>query len=113
MLPRVANTAWDDGGERDISMPFPQGFEYDERKRLLTLASRGLDFGDAGRVFSGRVLSRFDLRTDDGEVRVVTAGKLSGRHVIIVWTTRGRNRRIISMRHANERERRQLRKYLD
>jgi len=32
-------------------------------------------------------------------------GMLDGRVVVLVWTPRGKARRIISMRYANERER--------
>ncbi len=34
----------------------------------------------------------------------MTVGKLEGRLVMVVWTPRGKTRRIISMRKCNERE---------
>ncbi len=49
---------------------------------------------------------------DYGEPRFVSAGRLSGRIVIIVWTPRGKARRIISMRKANEREIKRLAPHL-
>ena len=35
---------------------------------------------------------------------MVTVGHLEGRMVVVVWTPRGRARRVISMRKANDRE---------
>lgn len=78
--------------------------EFDPAKRAATLAERGLDFARAAEVFDGRHLTRVDDRHDYGEPRFVTAGWLDGRLVVMVWTPRGDDRRIISMRKANERE---------
>jgi uncharacterized DUF497 family protein len=39
-----------------------------------------------------------------GEVRIITAGYLRGRFVVMVWTERGEKRHIISTRHGHERE---------
>ena len=47
-----------------------------------------------------------DDRWDYGEDRFVTIGFLDGVMVVTVWTPRNLRRRIISMRKANERERR-------
>ena len=77
-----------------------------------TLQERGLDFQRAKDVFDGPHLTRPDQRKDYGERRFISAGKLNGRIVIIVWTPRGRARRIISMRKANEREIKRLAPYL-
>jgi uncharacterized protein len=77
---------------------------YDPAKRAKTLEERGLDFEDAPEVFSGPTVTASDLRHDYGEKRFITFGALHGREVVLVWTTRGDSRRIISMRNANERE---------
>jgi uncharacterized DUF497 family protein len=77
---------------------------FDRVKRAKTLAERGLDFERAKVVFEGIHLTRIDDRLDYGEQRFITAGWLDERIVVIVWTPRGRARRIISMRKANERE---------
>jgi hypothetical protein len=79
---------------------------YDPAKRAWTLRERGLDFEDAEEVFAGPTFDQEDDRRDYGEVRVITAGLLRGRMVILVWTRRGQARHIISMRKANEREKR-------
>lgn len=79
--------------------------EYDKAKRAKTLQERGLDFADAVHVFAGPTLDRLDDRTDYEELRTISVGMLDGRVVVLVWTLRGQARRIISMRYANERER--------
>jgi len=77
---------------------------YDPAKRDWTLRERGLDFEDAAQVFAGPVIEGEDDRYDYGEVRIVTIGFLRDRMVVLVWTQRGDNRHMISMRKANERE---------
>lgn len=78
---------------------------FDPAKRQATLEERGLDFADALDVFEGTELTAADDRKDYGEERFITYGYLRQKAVIIVWTPRDDGRRIISMRHANDRER--------
>ena len=78
--------------------------EFDQAKRDVTLAERGLDFADAVSVFEGRSITFEDERRAYGESRFITIGELGERMVVIVWTPRGHARRIISMRRANDRE---------
>jgi len=77
---------------------------YDSAKREKTLMERGLDFARAAEVFAGHHFTLEDDRQDYDEPRFVTVGKLDGRMVVIVWTPRGDETRVISMRKANERE---------
>ena len=77
---------------------------YDPDKRARTLAERGLDFEDAGDVFAGETIDFIDDRHDYGEVRWLSFGRLRRRLVVIVWTSRGDARQIISMRKCNGRE---------
>jgi uncharacterized DUF497 family protein len=77
---------------------------YDPAKREWTLRERRLDFNDAVKVFAGWTLDIPDLRQDYGEPRTNSVGYLRGRMVIVCWTPRRNDRRIISMRYANERE---------
>jgi uncharacterized DUF497 family protein len=67
-------------------------------------ADQARDFAEAEEVFAGETADEIDDRRDYGETRIVTAGYLRGRMVIVVWTLRGEDRHIISMRKANERE---------
>ena len=86
--------------------------EFDEEKRRETLARRGLDFGDAGKVFDGTEYTWIDDRFDYGEARHNTSGFLDGRLIALTWTVRNGNRRIISMRKANDREQANYRRFL-
>ena len=78
--------------------------EFDETKRAKTLQERGLDFADAGQVLDGAQLTQVDERHDYDELRNITFGALAERMVVVVWTPRGADRHIISMRKANDRE---------
>lgn len=86
---------------------------WDEGKRRTTLAERGLDFADAEQVFDDRYFTRVDDRHNYGEPRFITVGWLRGRFVVIVWTPRDGERRIISMRYGHDREKERYEKYLD
>ena len=87
--------------------------EYDEAKRRLTLATRGLDFAKAEEIFDGTEFTWVDDRQDYGELRHNTFGRLDGRLVSLTWTVRDGKRRIISMRKANDREQARYRRALD
>jgi len=58
----------------------------------------------AAEMFDSDVLTVPDERLDYGEPRFITIGRLDRRMVVLVWTPRGGDRCIISMRKANERE---------
>ena len=77
---------------------------YDPAKRQVTLANRGLDFEDVATVFAGVTLTLLDDRQDYGEPRFQTYGLLGRRLVMVVWTPRGADRHVISMRKCNARE---------
>ena len=86
---------------------------YDPAKRQKTIEERGLDFEDAPLVFAGKHFTREDDRKDYGEERLITAGLLRERMVVMVWTPREADaRHIISMRKANEREQIQYAQHL-
>ena len=78
--------------------------EYDRAKPALTLQARDLDMAAAAEIFATELLTIEDDRQDYGETRFATFGFLDGRMVVIIWTTRGAARRIISLRKANDRE---------
>jgi uncharacterized DUF497 family protein len=67
---------------------------------------------DAEKVFSGDTVTGIDGRFDYGEVRQITAGFLGDRMVVVVWTQRGVNRHIISMRYCHGKEEKRWRKIL-
>ena len=78
--------------------------DFDPDKRDKAMAERGLDFARADEVFAATHFTAEDAREDYSETRYITVGKLDGRMIVMVWTPRGKVRRIISRRKANERE---------
>lgn len=90
---------------------------FDPARRAKTLANRGLDFADADAdadaVIDGAVWEFVDDRVDYGEERITSIGFLRERMVVVVWTQRGEDRHVISMRKANQREQARYAKYLD
>ncbi len=78
--------------------------EWDENKNLSNAEKHGLSFEDAHMVFAGDCLTFEDNRFAYAEQRLITMGELDTRVVVIVHTPRGSTTRIISMRKANERE---------
>ena len=87
-------------------------FEWDGRKSAVNLAKHGVDFADAARMFERPVLERLDDRKDYGETRIAAVGVVEGRELFVVYTMRGKTRRIISARKANWHEREAYRKAL-
>lgn len=85
---------------------------FDPAKRDRTLAERGLDFAEAEQVLDGVKFQFVDERQDYGEERITTVGFLNERMVVAIWTRRGEDRHIISMRKANEREQKKYGEYL-
>ena len=79
-------------------------YEWDKNKSEENLSKRGLNFADAEIVFSNLHFTFEDTRLDYGEPRFITFGLLEGRIVVIAHTPRGKKTRIISMRKANDRE---------
>ena len=63
-----------------------------------------MDFEHANEVFAGFHFTGQDFRNIYDEERFITVGYLEARLVVLVWTSRGEARRIISMRKANDRE---------
>ena len=87
--------------------------EFDSSKRDKTINERGLDFARAVEVFAGVHFTGQDSRMDYPVDRFISVGLLDARLVVLVWTQRGEVRHIISMRKANDREKKIYAKYLD
>jgi uncharacterized protein len=85
-------------------------FEWDETKSQKNVERRGFDFEFATHVFDGDLLEHDDTRRSYGERRIVSLGEIDGEIFSLVYTWRGSNRRIISARYANRRERDAYRK---
>ena len=85
-------------------------FSWDARKSGKNLRERGFDLEFATQIFGHPTLERVDDRRDYGERRVVALGEAQGNMLTVVYTDRVEtdgeiNRRIISARKSNRRER--------
>ena len=80
-------------------------FRKDLGKESLNFEKHGLDFTTASEIWVGPVVEKIDERKDYGEIRIIASGVAEGRVLVVVYTWRGENRRIISARKANSRER--------
>ena len=92
-------------------------FAWDARKSARNLRDRGFDFDFATQIFEGPTLERTDKRRDYGEHRVIAIGMADGIALTLVYTDRaesgGRERRIISARVSNRRERQAFAQAID
>jgi uncharacterized protein len=79
--------------------------EWDEAKNRLNLEKNGIALSDAGQVFENPLLFRRDDRKDYGEPRWIALGDLNGTVVVLVFTRREDNIRVISIRKGNKHER--------
>ena len=79
-------------------------FEWDEAKRAANLAKHGVDFTAVRLMFEGATLTAPDSRRDYGEPRFGAYGQVNGVVLFVVYTQRGKNRRIISARKAGTHE---------
>jgi len=89
-------------------------FSWDPKKSEANLVARGFDFEFAALIFERATLERTDDRRDYGERRVLAIGLAQGLHLTVAYTDRGEpggetERRIISARRSNRRERKAYR----
>ncbi len=80
-------------------------WEWDEGKRQATLLLRGLDFAMVNALDLDLAEVSIDSRRDYGEERLQARGLIRGRLYVVVFTRRGEDLRLISLRMANKRER--------
>ena len=83
------------------------GFEWDEERKAGTnFRKHGVRMPEAIPVFDDpRAITMTDNESDPGEQRLVTLGMgASGRLLVVVYTWRGENIRIISTRPAEAHE---------
>lgn len=84
--------------------------EWDEDKRAANLKKHGADFSAALEFEWDTALTAADARQDYGEPRFVSIGFIGPRLHVLVWTPRGEQFRVISLRKANARE---VKRYAD
>lgn len=82
-------------------------FEWDEGKRERNLAKHLIDFLDAITIWKGPVLDPAESRSIGLEDRYLALGTIGDDQltVAVVYTVRGKARRIISARRARRNER--------
>ena len=88
-------------------------YEWDERKREQTLKKRGVDFKDVKEFEwdTARIIT--DTRDNYGEDRYVATGFIGGCLNVMAFTFRDEAVRVISLRKANARERRNYEEIVD
>lgn len=82
-------------------------YAWDEGKRLRNRVKHGVDFAAVAELDWESVVLEPDLRRDYGEVRLRAQGLIAGKLHILVFTPRGSRTRIISLRKASRREKRE------
>lgn len=80
-------------------------FEWDENKNKKNIKHHRIDSYDAHLIFEHPMLIKLDTRKDYGEKRLVGLGLLFEVEVVIVFTKRADDIRVISIRRANKNER--------
>lgn len=81
-------------------------FEWDEAKDAANRAKHGVGLGDAARMEWKTAQEEPDLRFDYRERRTIATGLIEGGLFVCVFTLRNGRKRIIFLRKANSRERR-------
>jgi uncharacterized protein len=85
--------------------------EWDEAKNRANVRKHGFDFADAEQIFLGPLVTDADTREDYGERRWRGMGKIGGRIVQVIFAERSPETiRIISLRKATSRERKEYEK---
>lgn len=79
--------------------------EFDAAKSRRNIARRGLAFDRVSDFDFDTALIVEDDRRDYGEVRYRAIGRMGAYVVAVVFTMRGEALRVISLRHANKKER--------
>lgn len=78
---------------------------WDERKSRQNAKKHGIPLDLAPEMFNGAVYEVGDDREYHSETRTIAIGMIQGRFFVCVYTLRGDERRVISLRKATKRER--------
>ena len=79
-------------------------YVFDPAKDTVNRTKHGVALALAEVLFAGPYVSIADDRFDYGELRTVAFGLINDRLFVCVYTDRGSERRLISLRRANKRE---------
>jgi uncharacterized DUF497 family protein len=77
---------------------------WNERKRQTNIRRHGMDFIGVDAIWDCPTVTREDIRYDYGEQRLVTFGVLRSEVVVMVYTERDDDIRVISLRRAEKYE---------
>jgi len=78
--------------------------EFDPSKNALNIEKHGVPLTDAIKLEWEYLLAKKDDRNDYNEVRMIGYAPILTRVYCVVFTDRGKVRRVISLRKANKRE---------
>jgi uncharacterized DUF497 family protein len=79
-------------------------YTFDPAKDAVNQAKQGISLALAETLFAGSHLTVTDDRFDYGEVRKVALGLINDRLFVCVYADREAERRVVSLRKANQRE---------
>jgi len=79
--------------------------EWDDRKALANLKKHGVDFADAATVLFDEFAVTISADCTEEERFITVGTDALGRLLVVVYTWRGMNIRVISARRATRRER--------
>jgi uncharacterized DUF497 family protein len=82
-------------------------WDWDELRRQTTLLLRGLYFALVQNFDLSTAQIDPDDRRDYGEPRFKATGMIGGRLFVLIFTPRGETLRLIRLRKANDREKRE------
>jgi uncharacterized DUF497 family protein len=79
-------------------------YAWDEQKRRANVKKHGIDFIDIPELFDGDIVILPDERFNYGETRFIAIGILRNQVIVVAYTERSENIRIISARKATKNE---------
>jgi uncharacterized protein len=82
----------------------PVKYVFDPAKDAINRTKQGVPLALAEILFAGPHAATTDDRFDYGEVRQIAFGQIAGRLFVCAYVDRQAERRVISLRKANQRE---------
>ena len=79
-------------------------FEYDWRKNASNKRKHGIDFVEAQELWKDPALLQVPASTVDDEKRFMIISRIGEAYWSAIWTPRGDNIRLISVRRATDKE---------
>ncbi|WGE91052.1 BrnT family toxin [Actinobacillus genomosp. 1] len=78
-------------------------FEYDPNKSRINKEKHGIDFEEAKQLWKDEQLLTFTVMNDP-EHRLLAIGQINKKHWSAIFTVRGKNVRLISVRRSRKKE---------